>query len=852
MNTVPYMYVPLIALACYAFILTAFLAAKKDPTIKAFIYCMIGFLAWTGGSLFMRLQLPPGPTVWYDVSIMSLFSLAFLYYVFVANFARRKTPFTTALWGTLTLVLLVLTYFEIPLARPVMSLLPDGRTIFVYNIGWGVVIPVALFACIAVSIARMIIETIREQGINAPGLWAVIASCVLMAVGNIVSILPNNYFPYDTLAGILNAMMLMYALYKKRLFRMKLLISRGSLVFISALLVSLVASYFVAPAQAGLLRVFPALGDNVVVVLVVMLTLLLIGCYLIIKRLIDSLFYRDEQQQNQAVENFSAAAAQTLRSNDILTLLVNVVKQNAPCENVHVCLMNDGRYEARHSSNALDSASFSIPSDSPLIQVLRDNDCCLLMREFRASTLYLSMWASEKQLLKELNISCLVGLKDGDDIVGIILLTHKKLNSSFTQDDISFLGTVATIASIALKNAGLYEQVYREARTDGLTGLYNHKHFYDVLKNAFDKLGSTGDPITLMFLDLDDFKLYNNLYGTSEGDATLKRVAEIIDACTGKGGLCCRYSGKVFAVLLQGLDSRKAKNIANEISHRVRLLNASADRRMFKELTISVGICTYPYAAANAKELIDHADMAVFNSKNNGKNNVTVYVHEEQGNSTLLRAPSFVVPSDRAREEADSPSFYSAYAPTVYALTAAIDAKDHYTFAHSKNVARYATSLAAAAGINRDHTRIIYEAGMLHDIGKISIPESILSKTSTLTNEEYETMKSHVNSSIDMIRHLPSMDYVIPAAIGHHERWDGRGYPRGIAGEQIPMGARCLAVADAFDAMTTDRPYRKALTAEFAAEQIAANSGTQFDPDLAALFVRLLKDGEILLGASEQ
>ena len=133
---------------------------------------------------------------------------------------------------------------------------------------------------------------------------------------------------------------------------------------------------------------------------------------------------------------------------------------------------------------------------------------------------------------------------------------------------------------------------------------------------------------------------------------------------------------------------------------------------------------------------------------------------------------------------------------------------------------------------------------MFQSIGKISIPEHILTKNGALTSQEYEIMKTHVNSSIEMIRHLPSMDYVIPAVIGHHERWDGR-VTCAESRENIPLSARCLAIADAFDAMTTNRSYRKALPVEYAAEEIIKNAGTQFDPELASIFADLIKSKEI-------
>ena len=172
---------------------------------------------------------------------------------------------------------------------------------------------------------------------------------------------------------------------------------------------------------------------------------------------------------------------------------------------------------------------------------------------------------------------------------------------------------------------------------------------------------------------------------------------------------------------------------------------------------------------------------------------------------------------------------YSDYAPTIYALTAAIDAKDHYTFSHSENVAYYARELARAYGMNEEGLKIIYEAGLLHDIGKIGIEENILNKPGKLTDEEYEIVKSHVELSIGIIRHLPSLDYVIPAVIGHHERYDGKGYPRGIRGEEIPLMARILCEV------------------EEALHNLEEDAGRQFDPKLVPVFVRNIREGRIAI-----
>ena len=147
--------------------------------------------------------------------------------------------------------------------------------------------------------------------------------------------------------------------------------------------------------------------------------------------------------------------------------------------------------------------------------------------------------------------------------------------------------------------------------------------------------------------------------------------------------------------------------------------------------------------------------------------------------------------------------------------------------------------------ITAEQQDLIPLASALHDIGKISIPERILQKTSQLTPEEYEIMKTHVENSTKMIRYLPHMDYVIPAVLGHHERYDGTGYPRGLAGEDIPYMARILTIADCFDAMTARRPYKKPLSVSYAVSELKKNSGTQFDPELVNVFIRLINEGKI-------
>ena len=302
--------------------------------------------------------------------------------------------------------------------------------------------------------------------------------------------------------------------------------------------------------------------------------------------------------------------------------------------------------------------------------------------------------------------------------------------------------------------------------------------------------------------------------------------------------MAARYSGKEFAILLPHYDVLAAKKLTESISRQIYSLNESGGEYSIKRLTISAGISAYPYGASTPKELLDNVDLSVYHAKRSGKNAIRVFDTTVNGVKKL--------------EESGAPKYiYQEYESTVFALTAAIDTKDHYTFRHSNNVAYYATSLGEALGMNQDTIEMLRQAALLHDVGKIGIPESILNKPGRLTEEEFGVVKGHVEASIGIIKHLPSLDYVIPAVTGHHERYDGGGYPRGIAGENIPLTARILCVADSFDAMVSKRCYKPGIPLKRVMEILREEAGKQFDPRLVEAFLSLLASGRVKVAADE-
>jgi HD-GYP domain-containing protein (c-di-GMP phosphodiesterase class II) len=237
-------------------------------------------------------------------------------------------------------------------------------------------------------------------------------------------------------------------------------------------------------------------------------------------------------------------------------------------------------------------------------------------------------------------------------------------------------------------------------------------------------------------------------------------------------------------------------------------------------LRCSIGTAFFPEDAQSVPDLIARADAELYQNK------------RASTNQNLFMNLSIGQVVDATGDKSHRATFEA-----LEGLVLAVDAKDHYTRDHSQDVTGYALALAQKLGLSERQQQILQIAGLLHDVGKIGIPDQVLKKPGKLTAAEYEIMKRHVSLSELIVKDVPHLEEVVGAVAGHHERWDGRGYPRGLVGEANPLLGRILAVADAFSAMTLDRPYRRALAVEEAFRRLRAGAGTHFDPDLVEPFI---------------
>lgn len=841
-----YAFISIIALISYLFLFLTFIAAKKTRIINEFMVILITMILWTGGSFFMRAQIWPGVKFWYDVSVFGLTVCPYVSLLFAVDFANIEIGIWRKIWLILAIGANVFNMITGSLlAPPEVVTAANGSVTFLYETTWKVIFLYGVTFGASVHMFWLLWRHGKKDEMLKRQMLPIEIGLLIMYAGNVLIFLPPfEGVPVDIMTGIINVFCLVYALYARRVFRLTLLASKGSCYLIAGVCSLLIFSNIIFPLRRLIHRLMPAQAEYDILLVSVVFMVATIVIYTLMKHLIDKLFIRDELARAEILKDFSAAVSKSLKINEILDVMVHVIQTTIGVKKVYVCLVNNtgDQYQVSYSTSPLDRRSYSLKADNPVVLWLKYHTTYLLMKDFHRTVAYKSMWETEKQLLKLLEIECIVPLKDENQLVGFVMITDKEKRGSMNADDLAFLDSVSSIGSIAVKNSHLYEKVYMEARIDELTGLLNRKYFYETLEAEVEKNKHLS--LSLLMVSIDDFKLYNQLYGTEEGDIALKNVAVVLQACVGENGHVARYNGKEFAIILPQFDILTSKNLANNIRMQIMEINKQNRGQMYRQkaLTVSIGICVIPYAASNMKQLLDNADQALYQAKHTGKNKVMIYSIGEAEDSRTNQMDS----GTGYRE-----GIYSEYASTIFALTAAIDTKDHYTFSHSKNVAEYATKLAKAYGLNNESVAIIEEAALLHDIGKIGIPEHILNKPGRLETEEYEVMKEHVENSIGIIRHLPSLDYVIPAVIGHHERWDGRGYPRRIAGEDIPLSARILCIADSFDAMVSRRSYKDAYDTERALGIVRSEAGRQFDPQLAELFVTLVENGTITVLKNE-
>src|SRR3990172_3011134 len=352
------------------------------------------------------------------------------------------------------------------------------------------------------------------------------------------------------------------------------------------------------------------------------------------------------------------------------------------------------------------------------------------------------------------------------------------------------------------------------ASRDDLTQLQNRRVFYDRLREELEAAERTRRQLSVIMIDVDDLKLINDEFGHQAGDVILRQFGRALNRTAGPSAVTARLGGDEFAVIMPNADRREADQMAWKIWDQLNAAPLWENGHASIYLGVSIGVGGYPWGGTDLEEVIHWADAKLYANK--------------------LERKGF----DRGKRGSGDNRLSSA---VVEVLSTALDIRDKMTHRHARRVARMAVGVAKEMGLSEQQVLEIEYAAALHDIGKIGVADSILRKAAPLDEAEWKDMRRHSELGYEILKGIDFLRDAAEIVWAHHERCDGQGYPRGLAKDEIPLGARVFGVVDAYDAMTSRRPYRQAMSRDQACIEIERHSGTQFDPAVVEAFLVMVR-----------
>ncbi len=397
---------------------------------------------------------------------------------------------------------------------------------------------------------------------------------------------------------------------------------------------------------------------------------------------------------------------------------------------------------------------------------------------------------------------------------------------------------------LSLDNKNLLNKLKDLSLKDPYTELYNYTYLMERLPSELKRAKRYVVPLSLIIIDIDYFKSVNDVYGHLYGDIILKEFAHYLRGFVKDSDIVVRYGGEEFVVLLPDTDKERAIIFGERLLDTIEKHVFGTEGKKIK-LKISIGVSNFPEDGNDvntASGLLDSADKALLKAKEMGGDRLSIF-------KSIGFDIEDIVEKDK-RENIDElreklskmvSRVDQALFESIYGFAKTIEAKDYYTSEHAESMVSIVTEIGKKLNLSSNIIENLRHAAVLHDLGKIGVPDDILHKKEGLTIEEYEIIKKHPQIGAEIIRPIHFLKELIPIILYHHEKYDGKGYPDGLKGEEIPLGARIVAIADVYQALIADRPYRKAYSKKEALEIIREGSGTQFDPEIVEVFMEIIQ-----------
>ncbi|HEY9784157.1 MAG TPA: diguanylate cyclase, partial [Candidatus Obscuribacterales bacterium] len=428
-------------------------------------------------------------------------------------------------------------------------------------------------------------------------------------------------------------------------------------------------------------------------------------------------------------------------------------------------------------------------------------------------------------------------------------------SAPFPEKDMHMVADLADRVAVVVSHAELFQQVERQAVTDPMTGLFNRRYFQEQFSKEIDRFQRFGHPFSYIIVDLDYLKKINDTLGHHFGDIAIKHIANVLKRSVRDVDVVARFGGEEFVVLLPETDLQNARMVAERICSAIRAKEVEG----IGTITASLGLATFPKDAEDKDKLQELADQALYLAKHRGRNQVCSVSEDLMPSLKDGQPPSSVAQQpEKAQTKAESEVAQAKLQETaatvdldlvaekgilgvVAQIVKGVDEKDAYGNERSPRAYTIASRIAQALRLSKEHAEIVSLSAVFNNLGKLGVPEEILKKNGPLSENERDVIKRVPALGAKLLepaRMLVKIGAVIEAA---HENWDGSGYPKGLKGEEIPLESRIIALVETYVAMTSDRPYRKALSKAEAIRQIQDESGKRFDPRLVKFLISILQ-----------
>ena len=450
----------------------------------------------------------------------------------------------------------------------------------------------------------------------------------------------------------------------------------------------------------------------------------------------------------------------------------------------------------------------------------------------------------------------------GETLLGVLNIESRDENA-FSPQDVLILNTLADLLATALHNSFVFQKLQQQSITDGLTGIKTRRFFWEALTSEWKRASRSGRPFSVVLIDLDKFKEVNDSLGHLEGDMVLARVGRLLEQKCRQSNVVARYGGDEFIILMPETGIEQAQALAD----RLRIWVATDPMLEEHHITGSFGVASFPVHGFSLEDLIRVADAGMYVAKHAGGNQVST-ADAFGGNSASERQLVSGYIEGFLQREHNGPEHLAELVSTLHklcgrdadanqrgtknsdqkgikealeALSRAAELREHNAAGHGEQCGHYAGLIARGLNLSPQDVEEVIFTGRVHDLGKLFVPDRILNKAGALTEGEFAVIKTHPQVGAEVLRAIPEIERVAQAVESHHEAFDGSGYPFGLKGENIPLFARIIAVADAYANMTSDRAFAPPKNNEQALVELGKLSGTHFDGMIVRLFVRLLK-----------